>query len=568
MPHAELPEFEVPERPMCDPDPIRIIHVGMGASGLLAAHKAKKMLTNYSLVCYEKNDTIGGTWYENRYPGCACDIPAHTYTFPFERNPEWSGFYSYAPEIQDYMMNFYRKHDLGPFVVLNTEVVATVWDQLTGQWEVELKRGDGTTFTDTCHVLINGSGVLTKWKWPAIEGLHDFKGILAHSANWPQDLDWKEKRVAVIGTGSSSIQMVPRLAETASSVTVFMRNCTYIAPQMGSNITNAEADPDAQDPAAAGKHSYTEKEKQKFREDPDYHLNYVTKVEQAIVGGWDMFYRGSALNLAVKDFMQKSMAERLGDRDDLKKFFIPNWSPGCRRLTPGEGYLEALIRPNVNCVIGEIAKVTPTGVQTEDGQHHEVDILACATGFYVQYLPHFKITGADGQVMQDQKEPNVYASIAAPGFPNYFVINGPRGNWGQGCALPSHESQMEYILQCCRKMQEDQIRCMVPKQDVTNQLNSYMDVWHKKHSIWSEDCKSWYKDNKPDGRVYIWPGSLLHHLKFMRHPRYEHYEITYKDPNNIWAWLGNGRTISQVKYGKDAPVPYIRNNEDEPWDIE
>ncbi|KAK5106036.1 hypothetical protein LTS08_000152 [Lithohypha guttulata] len=568
MPHAEAPNFFVPERPMCDPDSIRIIHVGMGASGLLAAHKAKKMLQNYELVCYEKNGTIGGTWYENRYPGCACDIPAHTYTFPFERNPEWSGYYSYAPEIQDYMMNFYKKHDLEPFVVLNTAVVGATWDQLSGKWEVELQRKDGTTFTDTCNVLINGSGVLTKWKWPAIQGLHEFKGVLAHSANWPQDLDWKDKRVAVIGTGSSSIQMVPRLAETATSVTVFMRNCTYIAPQFGSNISNKEADADAKDPAAAGKHQYTEKEKQKFRDDPEYHLEYVTKVEKAIVGGWDMFYRGSELNRAAKDFMQKSMNERLGNREDLKRHFIPNWSPGCRRLTPGEGYLEALIRPNVNCVFEEISEVTSTGIRSTDGTLHEIDILACATGFYVQYQPHFKITGIEGQVMQDQKEPNVYASIAAPGFPSYFVVNGPRGNWGQGCALPSHESQIEYILKCCRKMQEDQIKCIVPKEDVTTQLNLYMDEWHRQHSIWFEDCKSWYKDNKPDGRVYIWPGSLLHHLKFMRQPRYEHYDITYKDPNNIWAFLGNGRTISQVKYGPDAPVPYIRNNEDEPWDIE
>jgi len=519
------------------------------------------------------------------------------------------------------MTKFYQKHNLEPFVVLSTELVGATWDQLSGKWEVELKRKDGSTFADTCNVLINGSGVLTKWKWPDIEGLHDFKGQIAHSANWPQDLDWKDKKVAVIGTGSSSIQMVPHIAKTATSLAVFMRNQTYIAPQFGTNVLNKEADPDAQDPQAAGKHQYTEKEKQRFRDDPEYHLDYVTRVEKSIVGGWEMFYRGSELNVAAKKHMQDSMAARLGHRDDLKKHFIPEWSPGCRRLTPGEGYLEALILPNVNCVFDGISRIIHDGVQTVDGKVHEVDIIACATGFHIQYLPHYKITGIAGQVMQDQAEPNVYASIAAPGFPNYFVINGPRGNWGQGCTLPSHESQMEYILQCCRKMQEDQIKCMEPKQSVTKQLNLYMDAWHRKHSIWAEDCKSWYKDNKKDGRVspilirssrfnrttlvsqsieakaafrpsldsfyprtlpqrshyyrftniyqvYIWPGSLLHHLKFMRHPRYEHYEITYRDPDNIWAFLGNGRTISQVKYGPNAPVPYIRNDEDQPWDIE
>jgi cation diffusion facilitator CzcD-associated flavoprotein CzcO len=360
--------------------------------------------------------------------GCACDIPAHTYTFPFEPNPEWSEFYASAPEIQDNFMRFYNKHNLEPFVVLNTEVVEAEWHDLEGMWHVTLQNSkDGSTFVDKCNVIINGSGVLTKWKWPAIEGLHDFKGELAHSANWPQGLDWAGKRVGVIGTGSSSIQMVPHLAETASKLTVFMRNNTYIAPPFGANISNKEADPDAAEPNAAGKHKYTEKEKQRFREDPAYHLKYRTTIERQIAnGGWDMFNRGTELNLFVKGAMQESMRTRLAHRDDLKERIIPTWSPGCRRLTPGDGYLEALIRDNVECEFDDIARITPTGLETVTGKHIEVDVLACATGFYVQYQPHFKIIGTGGQVMQDNPVPNVYASIAAPGYPNYFVINGPR----------------------------------------------------------------------------------------------------------------------------------------------
>ena len=322
--------------------------------------------------------------------------------FPFDPNPDWSGYYAYAPEIQDYFMRFYEKHELSPFVVLNTEVVEATWHDLEGQWHVTLRdRTTNRTFDDKCNVLINGSGVLTKWKWPDIKGLHDFKGELAHSANWPQDLKWEGKRVAVIGTGSSSIQMVPEIAKTASKVTVMMRNNTYIAPPFGANAQNKEADPDAQDPAAAGKHQYTEKEKQKFREDPEYHLKYRTGIERGIANaGWTMFERGSELNVFVKGAMQESMRQRLGDRNDLKEKIIPSWSPGCRRLTPGEGYLEALIRDNVDCCFDDIARVTDTGLETVTGEHIEIDILACATGFFVQYQPHFKITGSGGQIMQ------------------------------------------------------------------------------------------------------------------------------------------------------------------------
>ncbi len=390
------------------------------------------------------------------------------------------------------MLKFAKKYGVEKYFQMNTEVVAATWNETDLKWSVDLKRKDGSTFTDTCDVLVNGAGVVNKWKWPQIEGLHDFKGTLAHSAAWDRRIDWEHKTVAVIGTGSSSIQMVPKLQETAKHVTVFMRNQTYIASPIGS-VSNKEADPEAQDPQAAGKHSYTEKEKQKFRDDPEYHLKYRQEVERSVAGLFRMFLRGSEANIMAKKYLQDDMARKLGDREDLKKRFIPEWSPGCRRLTPGEGYLEALIKENVTCVFDDIVKINPEGIVTRDGTEHKVDILVCATGFYIAYHPHFRITGLNGHVMQDQKDPNVYASVSAPGFPNYFVVNGPRGNWGQGCVLPSHEVHIGYILQCCKKLQEDGIRWIMPKQDVTTQLNLYLDAWHRKHSVWAEDCKSWYK---------------------------------------------------------------------------
>lgn len=482
---------QVPGYPQCTPRAIRIIHVGFGASGMVFAHKAEKFLQNFKLVCYEKNDQLGGTWYENRYPGCACDIPAHTYTFPWFPNPEWSGYYSYGDEIQNYFRRFSEEYAVTKYAVFNTEVTSCAWDG--DQWVVELRNSDYSTFTDHCDVLVNGTGILNKWKWPNIEGLQDFEGTMAHSANWPQNIDWRNKSVAVIGTGSSSIQMVPKFAETAQKVTIFIRNQTYIGAQIGSSVSNKEADENAMDPQAVGKHVYTQKEKDRFREDPKYHLSYRRAIERAVVGGFQAFYRGSDKNIEARETLRKSMADKLGPGlEEVKNRFIPEWSPGCRRLTPGEGYLEAFSRDNVQPVFEDIIKITPEGVLTKDGVEHKADIIACATGFDIQFLPHFKISGVNGQIMQNS-EPNVYASIASPGFPNYFVVNGPRGNWGQGCALPSHEVQAEYIIQVCRKLQEDRIKAIMPKADVTKQMNSYFDAWHKKYSVWAESCRSWYK---------------------------------------------------------------------------
>lgn len=280
-----------------------------------------------------------------------------------------------------------------------------------------------------------------------------------------------------------------------------------------------------------------------------------------------MFYRGNKLNIVAKNAMQNLMRERLGDKDDLKNWLIPSWSPGCRRLTPGEGYLEALQRPNVSTTRSPIQRITPNGILTGDGIEHQFDMIACATGFDVQYNPHFPVYGRDGAYMQATPKPDLYAAVAMPKFPNYFVVNGPRGQWAQGSILPSHEVQIEYILQVVKHMQEDQIATVEPREDLTEQLNRYEDAWHRKHSIWAEDCKSWYKDNQPDGRVYVWCGSMLHHLKYMKRPRFEHYIVNWKDPENVFRFLGHGMTIGEVKHGENVPVPYIRK-EDTPWDLE
>ncbi|KAJ9613307.1 hypothetical protein H2200_003249 [Cladophialophora chaetospira] len=574
-------DYEILNQYHSQPRKIKIIHVGAGASGLLLAYKAQRQLRNYELVCYEKyvgehaqvytrwNSTYGGTWYENKYPGCACDIPAHVYTYTFQPHTEWSGFYSGSDEIEKYFQKFHDQHNLAPYLRLNTEVLGATWHEESGEWEIELRSGD-RTFTDRCNVLINGSGVVNKWKWPAIEGISSYQGTLAHSANWDTSIDWHGKKVAVLGTGSSSIQMVPNLAKGSQSLTVFARNMTYIAPQISSDVQ--KIDENSQPPAAAGKHYYIEAEKRKFRDDPEFHLQYRKGLESKLTEMFPLFLRGTKHNVEGKAFMQANMAAKIGPgHEELKQRFIPQWSPGCRRLTPGEGYLETLILDHVNVVHDEIVRFTETGLVTASGNELEFDIIACATGFKIAYTPHFKITGVDGAVMQDEwkETPNIYLSIAAPGFPNYFVVNGPTGNWGQGCALPSHEVQLEYILQCCRKMQEDGIRAMEPRQGPTTQINQHLDAWHNKYSVWAEDCRSWYKDNKPNGRVYIWPGSLLHHMKTLKTPRYEHYDLRYHD-DNVWAFLGNGRTDLEIEFenGKQVDLaPYIRN-EDGPWTLD
>ncbi|ORY17468.1 hypothetical protein BCR34DRAFT_621904 [Clohesyomyces aquaticus] len=570
--NADSSLYEILPQWHSKPTPLRVICVGAGAAGLLLAYKLKTNLTNYELVCYEKNPDVGGTWYENRYPGCACDVPAHAYTYSFEPNPNWTSFYAYAPEIRQYFDNFAKKYDLMPHVKLNSRVRSATWVEADGQYDVEIE-SNGEVVQDRCHIFINCTGFLNSWKWPKIEGLHDFAGTLLHSAAWDTEVDWKDKTVAIIGTGSSAIQIVPRIQKTAKHLTAFMRSVTWISPPIGESILDESKKAAMKKSGATtqpyGKqYFYTEEEKRRFKEDPEYLVQYRRQLESSVNAVFDMFIRGSEISQAAEVTMREEMERRIGPgHEELKERLIPSWPPGCRRITPGDGYLEALVQPNVTTVHNELAKVVPEGVVDDSGKLHKTDILVCATGFNLAFAPPFEVHGVNGVTMADEfnPEPNVYLALTVPKFPNYFVINGVRGNWASGTALPSHEVQVDYIVKCAKKIQEEGIRAFEVKYEPTVQLNQHIDEWHK-GSVWNADCKSWYKNNILGGKLWIWGGSSLHYMKTIKEVKYEHYDIRYRN-QNMWAYLGNGRVKAEVTNDMEKLAPYMRT-EDTPWSIE
>jgi len=224
------------------------------------------------------------------------------------------------------------------------------------------------------------------------------------------------------------------------------------------------------------------------------------------------------------------------------------------------------VKPNVTTVHDEILRVVDKGVVDQTGKLHEVDILVCATGFNLAFAPPFEVIGAGGVSMADEfePEPRVYLSVAVPKFPNFFVVNGVRGNWAAGSALPAHEVCVDYILKCLSKMQRESIRALEVKQEPVDQLYQHIDEWHKR-SVFNEPCKSWYKNNKIGGRLWIWGGSALHFMKTMQDPKFEDFDIRYFN-KNMWAFLGNGFVEAEVKRDKSRLAPYIRNS-DVPWNI-
>ncbi|RKK26698.1 hypothetical protein BFJ66_g16521 [Fusarium oxysporum f. sp. cepae] len=588
--------FQLLQQWHSQPRKLRVIHVGAGATGLCTAFKFERQLSDYELVCYEKNDEIGGTWLQNRYPGCACDVPAHIYTYTFEPYSRWKSYYAYSPDIQEYFMSFCDKYKLRKYIKLRHRIVSAVWDEEEGQWVVQIEH-DGKIITDRCHVLMNGSGLLNKFRWPKIEGLHSFKGPLMHSAEWDHSVDYTNKRVAVLGNGSSAIQIIPQVqkgtvddtvdatasaigskqrtdhSSVASKLKCFMRGSTWISPPMPRVPVEVEqngekdvtVDKEHVHPNV-GQYFYSPEEIQRLTDDPDYLLNYRKKIEYAINEGFALFYKNSEASAIAGQYMRSEMIRRLENHPLLVEKLTPRWPVGCRRLTPGDGYLEALIKPNVDCCFSEITSVNENGIWTENGAHHEVDVLICATGYDMAWTPHFELIGRNGLDVKKawDPEPKCYLGLAAPGFPNYFVMNGPRGNLANGTVLPCLETEIEYVIQAIKKMQSDRIKALDVREKCVDQLNEYIDAWHQT-GVFSSECRSWYKNNTLDGKPRVWGGSSVHFLKTIKTPRWEHYDFEYLE-NHPWAFLGNGRIKAEVEHSFHGLTPYLRNS-DRPWTI-
>ncbi|KAL4890667.1 hypothetical protein BDV59DRAFT_204147 [Aspergillus ambiguus] len=552
------------------PRKMRVACVGAGASGLCLAYKMERMLEpkSWELTLFDKNPHFGGTWYENTYPGIACDIPSHIYTFTFDPNPNWSHFFAYGDEIQRYFEDFAARHDLCKYMKLSTKVVKCKWDDDESIWQITLENTvTKERWQDWAHCVVNGTGILNTWKWPDVEGLHDFAGPKMHSSAWNHDVDFAGKTVGVIGTGSTSVQIVPQLQKIAKQVQVYMRSPTWISPPFGAGALAQVTQGKDTDPGNR-QYTFTEEDKKRFREDPDFHLTFRKSIEAEVNGLFGMYRQGSELSNIFRDVITKEMHRRMGPgHEELKKFIIPTWAPGCRRISPGDGYLEALVKPNVEPVMKNILKITKKGIVTEDEVEHEMDILVCATGYKVAFKPAFQVVNGEGKSIQEDwgEGVNLYFGVSAPRFPNYYTIVGPGATWSNGTLLPSIETTIEYSVKCMRKMQQEHIRSMSVKQDALNDIYAHFDEFHK-NTVWQEACRSWFKDGKLKNRIYLWPGSTIHFLKSIKDPRFEDYDIRYRYKNRF-AFLGNGDVKATGAKDMLGLSTYIRANDDE-WRVD
>ncbi|KAK5169773.1 uncharacterized protein LTR77_005751 [Saxophila tyrrhenica] len=567
----------VPEQPYrvlnqyhSKPRKLRVACVGAGASGLCLAYKMNKMLEagSWELTLFEKNSQFGGTWLENTYPGVACDIPSHNYTFSWDPKPDWSHFFAYGPEIQQYFVDFAKRHGSEKYMKLSTKVVEGRWDEEQGIWNLTLEdQNTKELWKDWCHVWVNGTGILNNWQWPNIPGIDDFKGPRMHSASWDHGVDLDNKVIGVVGNGSSAVQIVPQIQKIANQVQCYIRSSTWISPPFGGSALNKVRKGKDVDPGMR-QYEFTDEDKKQFKEDPDYHLDFRKGIEAEINGLFGMYRQGSELSDQFRKVITEEMNRRMGPgHQELKDFIIPTWAPGCRRISPGDGYLEALVQPNVDPILKGIERITPDGILTTDGVEHKFDVLVCATGFKVAFKPAFRvINGAGVSLHEDWGDSiNLYMGVSAPRFPNFYTIVGPGATWSNGTLLPSIETTIEYSVKMMKKISTEHIKAIEVQQEALDDIYAHFDEFHKE-TVWKEECRSWFKDGKVKNRIYLWPGPTIHFLKSIKDPRMEDYNIRWRYRNRF-AFLGNGdikATLSQDVRGLST---YMRNSDHE-WSVE
>ncbi len=460
---------------------LELIIVGTGFSGLAMAIKLKKAgIDNFVLL--EQAGEVGGTWRENHYPGAACDIPSLVYSFAFEPNPNWSRMFSPQAEIFSYLKHCADKYQLRPHIRFHHTMEAAAYDEQQGLWTVELKGQQALV----CRYLIMATGGLSRPSFPDIPQRQDFQGTLLHTAQWRTDHRVEGTRMAVIGTGASAIQIVPRLAEKAAHLTLFQRTPAWILPK---------AD-----------RAYTDKEKFLMAQFP-----FMQALRRKLLY-WQYEWKAVALlRPQLISYGHKMAMEYLKEEikdPELRSKVTPHYAMGCKRILLSNDFYASLCQSNVSLETEAIEKFTARGIQTKDGREHAFDTIVCATGFQVaEAAAHFPIKGRQGLELTEvwKEGAQAYLGTTIAGFPNLFMLLGPNVGLGHNSIIFMIESQVRYILGALKKVSEAPAKTIEVKASVQLAYNEALQSRFQK-TVWTRaNCRSWYQT--PSGKnTTIWPG--------------------------------------------------------------
>jgi cation diffusion facilitator CzcD-associated flavoprotein CzcO len=490
---------------------VRHVHItilGSGFSGLGMAIRLKQR-GEQDFVILEKASDLGGTWRDNTYPGCACDIPSHLYSFSFALNPGWSRAFSSQHEIQIYLRRCARRYGIFPHIQWDSELLDAMWKEDEQCWHLKTARGELRT-----DILIMGQGPLSEPSLPAISGIESFAGELFHSAQWRHEYDLSGKRVAVIGTGASAIQFVPLIQPKVGHLSLFQRTPPWILPRLDRAI-----------PAW---------QQRLYRILPFTQHAVRTKMYwQRELTALGMVYRPSMLESAMQ-IANHYREKRIAD-PELRAKLIPKYTLGCKRVLLSDDFYPALTQPNVEVITDSIREVRAHSIVIEDGSEHEVDAIICATGFHVTntHIAQY-IHGRDGRSLAEswQAGPHAYYGTTVSGFPNLFLLIGPNTGLGHNSMVFMIESQLRYILDGLHLMERKNIRVLEVRADEEERFNVEMQK-RMQGTVWMSGCSSWYLDARGHNTT-LWPGFTFEYRYRMRKFDPQKYQlIAQKDSHQL-----------------------------------
>jgi cyclohexanone monooxygenase len=481
--------------------PLQAIIIGSGFGGIgMAVALRKAGVTDFMVL--EKAADVGGVWRDNSYPGAACDVPSHLYSFSFEPNPDWPRSFACQADIHAYLRRCAQRHGLEPYIRFHAEVTEAAYDEARSLWRVTLAGGAALE----ARLLVSATGQLSRPAVPRLEGIEQFRGKSFHSAQWDHGFDPGGKRIAVVGTGASATQFVPPLASKASQLLVFQRSPAHIIPR-----------PDR---------AYTGVEKALFRHAPwsmRLHRGWIYTAYELRALAFTRF--NGLLKPAVGWPFRRMLARQVGD-PSLRARLTPDYAIGCKRILLSNDYYAAVSQPNVALLTEPIRRVTADGIETADGKHYAVDAIVYGTGFKAtDFLSPMRITGRGGLDLNDawRGGAKAYLGMSVPGFPNFFMLYGPNTNLGHNSIVYMIEGQIAHVMRCWREMQAtasvdieiDQASYRSFTDGVTRRLA---------HSVWS-GCTSWYVDQNGHQSIN-WPGFSLAYRWLTRFSNLQAYRLT------------------------------------------